>query len=61
VRYWAQYRAPAGNWVDSIGTDNQERAIEHARYLVKSTDAEDARVIERVDTQVWPFDQRSTR
>ena len=52
MRYWLQVKAPAGNWVDSVGTDDKQSAIDHGRYL--ETKGEETRVVERTDVQVWP-------
>lgn len=50
MKYWVQTQAPAGNWVDSIGTNDLKAAKAHARYL--HSIGETARVISREDTVV---------
>lgn len=51
MRYWVQTQAPAGNWVDNMGTARRAKAIEMAVYL--QSKGETVRVVERVDTVVW--------
>lgn len=58
MRYWLQTRAPAGNWVDSLGSASKQSCIDHGRYLggmdkEKPPVVYDVRVVERVDTEVW--------
>jgi hypothetical protein len=56
MRYWVQTQAPAGNWVDNMGTDNLfggAGALSMAAYL-QTTKGCTVRIVERVDTQVWP-------
>lgn len=52
-RYWLQTQAPAGNWVDSFGSD-LEGCIRHGEYL-EANYKEKCRVIERNDTVVHTF------
>lgn len=47
MRYWVQVKAPAGNWVDSIGLDDLVQAKEYASAL-----GDEARVVERTDVEV---------
>lgn len=47
MKYWLQTQAPAGNWVDSIGSDDQEVCQRHGAYLAKH--GETVRVVERQD------------
>ncbi len=51
MRYWVQMQAPAGNWVDSLGTDDKAGAIAHAKWL-NNQGQRAARVIERADVVV---------
>lgn len=53
MRYWVQTKAPAGNWVDSVGVSDYAQAESYAK-----ASKEPARVIERVDREVWPVDER---
>lgn len=43
-KYWVQKKAPAGNWVDSLGSHDFDDALRHAAAC-----GEEARVIERSD------------
>jgi hypothetical protein len=54
-KYWTQVQAPAGNWVDSMGCDVMQRCVAHGEHCAK--DGVKARVVERVDTVVWPQPQ----
>ena len=49
-RYWLQTQAPAGNWVDSVGT-TLEACISHGRYLQQR--GEIVRVVKRTDRVLW--------
>lgn len=53
MRYWLQVRAPAGNWVDSLGSDDKHACVVHGRWLAKER-GEHVRVVERTDVVVWP-------
>lgn len=46
-KYWLQTQAPAGNWCDSLGTNNRKDAERHGRFLKHH--GEKCRVIERID------------
>lgn len=50
MKYWLQTQAPAGNWVDSLGTDDLESALSHSDYLQDR--GEKTRIVTRVDTPV---------
>ena len=56
MRYWLQVRAPAGNWVDSLGSNDRNTCVDHGRWYVKNKIhlRTDVRVVERTDVQVWP-------
>lgn len=49
--YWLQTKAPAGNWVDNLGSDVRKSCIEHGKFLKERGD--DVRVIERTDRVIW--------
>lgn len=34
LRYTVQSCAPAGNWVDSLGTSDWNSAVDHAEYMM---------------------------
>jgi hypothetical protein len=51
VKYWLQVKAPAGNWVDSIGCNDKQSCLDHAKYSAEQ--GEDVQVVERVDTVIW--------
>src|SRR5574340_733675 len=48
--YWVQEQSRAGNWVDSLGTDNLKTATDFADYLAKS--GKKSRVVTRKDTVI---------
>lgn len=50
MKYFLQTQAPAGNWVDSLGT-TQEGCEQHGRYLQEHGHA--VRVVKRSDRVVW--------
>jgi hypothetical protein len=50
-KFWLQTQAPAGNWTDNLGSDDQQACVSHGEYLAKQGDA--VRVVERTDTVVW--------
>jgi len=50
MKYWLQTQAPAGNWVDSLGTDDLESALSHSDYLQDS--GKKTRIVTRVDKVV---------
>jgi hypothetical protein len=52
MTYWLQTKAPAGNWVDNLGSENKDACITHGRYL-REKNSETVRVIKRTDHQVW--------
>lgn len=54
-RFWTQTQAPAGNWTDHYGTGAMQPCINMAEHLI-AKEGEKARVVERVDTVVWPND-----
>jgi hypothetical protein len=47
MKYWAQIQAPAGNWVDVLGTDDLETAFDFADWHREKGDQ--ARVVKRID------------
>lgn len=49
-RYWVQTQAPAGNWVDSMGTGKLEDAHSYADY--ERSHGNKARVVERQNREV---------
>lgn len=51
-KYWMQVQAPAGNWVDNMGSDNIKLLIEQAVWH-EEQHHENVRVVERTDTPVW--------
>lgn len=53
MKYWLQVKAPAGNWVDWVGTDDLESAKDHAAWLVEEGHYRETRVVERLDTVIW--------
>lgn len=50
--FWMQTQAPAGNWVDSIGTDDKAAAVRYAKHHIEKMN-EQARVVDRFDTVIW--------
>ena len=59
-KYWVQERAPAGNWYDSIGTnDDAEQAKAYARAMC--IDGNPARVVERTDRVILPASAATSR
>ena len=48
--YWLQTQAPAGNWVDSIGSSDLETLLDHSDHLQDS--GEECRIIERTDVVI---------
>lgn len=55
MRYWLQVQSAAGNWVDSLGTDSLDSAVEHGKFLRER--GETVRVVFRVDTVIWSPDK----
>jgi hypothetical protein len=51
MRYWLQTRAPAGNWVDSLGSDSYSDCVGHGEFLRARGEA--VRVVVRIDRVVW--------
>ena len=51
MKYWAQTQNAAGGWVDSMGTESKQHAIDFARYEAEG--GKQARVVERTDIEVW--------
>lgn len=51
MRFWVQTKAPAGNWVDSIGSTNEFTCIEHAVHM--SEQGVQVRVVERTEVSIW--------
>jgi hypothetical protein len=61
-RYWLQARAPAGNWVDMLGTDDRELCIGHGKWMVLHKHAQAVRVVEREDKPIpiWgPYEAKT--
>jgi hypothetical protein len=54
-QYWTQVKAPAGNWFDSLGTDELAGAISFAKFEVEQGNT--ARVVSRTDIVVWDESQ----
>jgi len=50
MKYWLQCKAPAGNWSDSIGSDEIQSLKDHAAYL--RAQGETVRIVERKDVEV---------
>ena len=48
MKYYVQKQAPAGNWVDSIGTNSLEDAKKYVKGIACFTDTA-VRLIERAD------------
>jgi hypothetical protein len=57
-RFWLQTLAPAGNWVDSIGSDDFSSVCDHGRWLVEKMNHQHTRVVERVDTPKWEMTRK---
>lgn len=62
MKYHAQVKAPAGNWVDSYGSDDKTGVLKHAERQ-SSTEATNwmrsqVRVVERFDIVIWPTDEQ---
>lgn len=49
--FFLQTKAPAGNWVDSLGSSDLESCKRHGRYLQKEQ-KEEVRVVQRFDKVV---------
>lgn len=60
MKFWLQTQAPAGNWVDSLGTTGKDAAIEHGKWLLQKTDAIAVRVIERTDVEIWQSNDKES-
>lgn len=52
MKYWVQTKAPAGNWVDSIGVSDETMAVEYA-IAFQEKNREPVRVVERTDVEIW--------
>jgi hypothetical protein len=52
MKYWVQYRTKAGNWVDSMGTNDLNSAKGFALFLC-ALERSEAQVVERLDTPVY--------
>lgn len=50
--YWLQTQAPAGNWVDNMGSASRNSVITHGKWLQKEH-GETVRVVDRTDTVIW--------
>lgn len=53
MKYWVQVKAPAGNWVDHLGTESLASALQMAVY--KSKNGEASRVVIRKDKPIMRF------
>lgn len=53
--YWVQKKALAGNWVDTIGVDDLEKAQLYADAESQRDGPDTVRVMRRRDEQVWPL------
>lgn len=57
ARYWMQHKAPAGNWVDNVGTDNKPEK-NNVGNLFRYAENDDltygrkARIVRRIDIEV---------
>lgn len=52
MKFFLQTKAPAGNWVDSLGTSIAKHAFSHGEYLSKMGNK--TRVVRRKDTPIYP-------
>lgn len=52
MKYWIQVQAPAGNWVDVLGTDDLNAAAKYAMWQQNHGPVK-ARVIERKDEVLY--------
>jgi hypothetical protein len=53
TRYWLQTKAPAGNWVDCLGSELITDCISHGHY--RRGRGDEVRVIERKDRPIRPI------
>lgn len=51
MRYWLQTKAPAGNWVDFMGSDDLQSVKDHANWHYDET-GEQVRIVERTDVEI---------
>jgi hypothetical protein len=51
TKYWLQQRAPAGNWVDRMGSDDLAAVVSHYTWCRDNFLAEH-RVVERTDVEI---------
>jgi hypothetical protein len=49
TKFWIQMQAPAGNWVDTTGSNDKDWLAAHVKYLRERDKENQYRVIERQD------------
>ena len=55
MEFWLQTKAPAGNWVDSLGCADIFSCINHGKWFVeqKHYDENSVRVVRRINVPKW--------
>ena len=55
TRYWMQTQTPSGEWADSLGVNELDRAVSHAIYHWKTFQVA-TRVVLREDTEMVTYE-----
>ena len=50
--YFLQIKAPAGNWVDTLGSYSKKSCVQHGKWQ-RTANAKQVRVVKRTDQVVW--------
>ncbi len=51
AKFWLQQKAPAGNWVDNMGSDKLSGLISHKKFLEQVVGGE-YRIVQREDIEI---------